>query len=294
MNIVRAAWLSMRPSQWVKNLFVFAGLLFSRNVFQADLLLTVGVAFAVFCGLSGAVYILNDLADAELDRKHPRKSARPIAAGMLSKSTALGIAAVIALVSSAGAFALGTPFAFLAMGYLFLQAAYSFFLKHVVILDVFCIAAGFVIRVIAGAVVIGVEVSSWLIVCTVLLSLFLAFSKRRHEIERLEDEGRGHSKVLAEYSTYLLDQMIGVVAASTVIAYSLYTISPETVERFGTRNLMFTIPFVLYGIFRYLYLIHRKGEGGNPETVLVSDLPLLASVALWIVTAAAIIYLPAI
>jgi 4-hydroxybenzoate polyprenyltransferase len=286
-NILR----SLRPHQWIKNLFVFAGILFSRNILETDLFLTVLAAFVVFCLLSGVVYLLNDIVDVERDRSHPVKSRRPIASGALPVPAAIMMLVLLALVALCAAYAMGTGFFITAIAYLVLQLAYSFYLKHQVILDVFSLAAGFVLRVVAGAVVIDVKVSSWLLLCTILLSLFLGFSKRRHEIETLEDDAKQHRRVLDEYSTYLLDQMIGVVTASTVVCYALYTMSAETIDKFGTKNLIFTIPFVLYGIFRYLYLIHKKGEGGNPETVLVTDKPLLFSIFLWILTAGIIIYI---
>jgi 4-hydroxybenzoate polyprenyltransferase len=176
------------------------------------------------------------------------------------------------------------------LAYFLLQMAYSFYLKHIVILDIFALASGFLLRVIAGAVVINVEISSWLLICTILLSLFLGLSKRRYELVVIGENAQNHRKVLGEYSPYLLDQMISVVTASTVVAYSLYTMSDETIEKFGTKHLIFTIPFVLYGIFRYLYLIHKKEAGGNPENTLVTDRPLMIAVLLWAVTVGIILY----
>ncbi|MGA2090341.1 MAG: decaprenyl-phosphate phosphoribosyltransferase [Endomicrobiales bacterium] len=282
--------ISLRPRQWIKNLFLLAGILFSRHLFDPAFLEVVISAFVVFCLLSGAVYLLNDVKDIENDKNHPRKSLRPIAADLLSKKAALVSFYVITALSLGVAFLLGMPFFLTAVGYFILQVAYTLFLKDMVILDVFSIAAGFVLRVIAGAVVINVVISPWLVICTTLLALFLGLSKRRHEIETLLETAHTHRTVLQSYSTYLLDQMIGVVTASAVVCYALYTMAPETVARFNTRNLLFTIPFVLYGIFRYLFLIHKKGEGGNPETVLTADLPLLIDIVLWALTAGFIIY----
>jgi 4-hydroxybenzoate polyprenyltransferase len=291
MKTIAALWLSLRPKQWVKNLFIFAGILFSQNLGDTAMLTAVIGGFAVFCLLSGAVYILNDLADRERDRKHPVKSRRPIASGAVSIPTATAVMFLAFAASLIAAYHLGLPFFVTAVAYLLLQVAYTFWLKHQVILDVFAIAAGFVLRVVAGAEVISVDISSWLIICTTLLSLFLGLGKRRHEIESMDEEAAsGHRKVLEKYSTYLLDQMIGVVTASTVVCYALYTMADETVERVGSADLVYTVPFVLYAIFRYLYLIHKKGEGGNPETILTSDKPLLASIFLWAATAGIIIY----
>jgi 4-hydroxybenzoate polyprenyltransferase len=282
--------VSLRPRQWIKNLFLFAGILFSRHLFDLPFLGLVISAFCAFCLLSGAVYLLNDVIDIDKDKNHPLKSLRPISAGLLSKNAALAAFCVLTGIALGVSFGLGMPFFLTASGYFALQVAYSLYLKEVVILDVFSIAAGFVLRVVAGAVVINVVISPWLIICTTLLALFLGLSKRRHEIETLEGSGHTHRVVLQSYSTYLIDQMIGVVTASAVVCYALYTVAPETVDRFNTRNLLFTIPFVLYGIFRYLFLIHKKGEGGNPETILTTDLPILADILLWALTAAYIIY----
>jgi 4-hydroxybenzoate polyprenyltransferase len=281
---------SLRPQQWTKNGFVFAALIFSLRVFDVPLLLRTLAAFAVFCLLSGAIYLLNDVCDYAEDRLHPKKSKRPIASGRLSRRTGLAAAAVICLGSLAAALSLGLPFFIAAAAYVVLQAAYSLKLKHVVILDVFLIAAGFVVRVAAGGLVIGVPLSHWLLICTTLLALFIALSKRRHEIVLLEEDAAGHRPILREYSAYLLDQMISVVTASTVIAYCLYTVSPETLAKFGTDRLIFTMPFVLYGIFRYLYLVHKKGQGGSPEEMILRDRPLFFAVILWVAAVIAILY----
>jgi 4-hydroxybenzoate polyprenyltransferase len=284
--------VSLRPSQWTKNLVVFAGLLFGRRLFDPVAVAEACAAVAIFCALSGVVYLLNDVADREADRRHPLKSSRPIASGQLSPSLAVAAALALAAVSLALAFWLRPAFALVALAYLLLLGAYSARLKHIVIIDVLTIAIGFVLRAVAGAVVIGVAISHWLLVCTVLLALFLALSKRRHELVLLADAATEHRRILGEYSPYLLDQMIGVVTASTLIAYIFYTISPETVQNFGTEYLALTIPFPLYGIFRYLYLVHRKEGGGSPAELLVTDRPLLACVALWAATVVLIVYGP--
>jgi len=281
---------SLRPNQWTKNLFVFAPLIFSQNIFNAPYLFKTILAFAIFCLLSGAVYIWNDLRDIEADKLHPIKSQRPLASGRLSKTSALVSFVSISLVGLGCALLLNMTFFILALAYVLLQVIYSAWLKHVVILDVLLIAAGFLLRVSAGGVVILVDISEWLLICTFLLALFIALSKRRHELVFLEEDASHHRPILQEYSPYLLDQMISVVTASTVVAYCLYTISEKTVAKFGSSRLIYTVPFVLYGIFRYLYLIHKKGEGGSPESLILKDKPFLAGILLWIASAVFILY----
>lgn len=281
---------SLRPQQWIKNFFIFAPLIFSQNIFNRPLLVKTIEAFAAFCLVSSAHYIFNDLRDLEEDRRHPLKSQRPLASGRLRKGTAVVALLVIGATGLALAAAINLPFLLIAAGYLVLQTAYSMWLKHVVILDVFVVATGFLIRVVAGGLAIKVQISSWLLICTILLALFLAMGKRRYELVLLDKDAASHRPILKEYNTYLLDQMISVVTASTLLAYCLYTISAETVAKFGTRNLIFTVPFVLYGIFRYLYLIHQKAEGGTPEALIIHDKPLLVDIFLWIVAAALILH----
>lgn len=284
---------SMRPHQWTKNFFVYAALIFSQNIFNLPLLLKTTIAFSAFCLISSALYVFNDLKDLEEDKLHPLKSKRPIASGKIKKSTAILMIVVLGLLGFSSAFTLNKNYFIIILVYFLIQMAYSIKLKHIVILDVFVVALGFLIRVVAGGLAIEVSLSSWLLICTILLALFLALSKRRHELVLLEDGASDHRPILEEYSPYLLDQMIAVVTASTVIAYCLYTISEETVTKFGTTNLIFTVPFVLYGIFRYLYLIHQKSEGGSPEALIVKDKPLLIDIFLWIATAVVILYLSA-
>jgi len=281
---------SVRPAQWTKNLFVFAALVFARQALAERAVLRTAAAFAVFCLLSGAMYLLNDLHDAAEDRRHPKKARRPIAAGRITPAQAVTLSALFGAASLAAAYFLGGPFFAVCAAYAVLQIVYTWKLKNVVILDIFIIAAGFVLRVAAGASVIDVPVSSWLLICTTLLALFVAMGKRRHEIVLLEGAAPDHRPILREYSAYLLDQMISVVTASTLIAYCLYTVSEETVQKFGTENLIYTMPFVLYGIFRYLYLVHQKGQGGSPEELVVKDKPLAASILLWIAAVALILY----
>jgi 4-hydroxybenzoate polyprenyltransferase len=280
---------SLRPQQWIKNFFIFAPLIFSQNVFNRPLLLKTIMAFVTFCLVSSAHYIFNDLRDLEEDRRHPVKSKRPLASGRLKKGPAVVALLVIGAAGLALAAAIDVPFLLIAAGYVVLQTVYSMWLKHVVILDVFVVAAGFLIRVVAGGLAIKVEISSWLLICTTLLALFLAMGKRRYELVLLDKDAASHRPILREYNTYLLDQMISVVTASTLVAYCLYTISAETVTKFGTRNLIFTVPFVLYGIFRYLYLIHQKAEGGTPEALIIRDKPLLIDIFLWVAAAALIL-----
>ena len=283
-------FVSMRPKQWVKNSFIFTALIFSQNLFNSQTLLTSIGAFATFCLISGGVYLINDLLDIEMDKKHPKKSLRPLASGRLRPLIAKIAFILVLAVSLTFSFLINLPFGIIALGYLVVQIAYSAFLKNVVITDVFCIAAGFFLRVVAGAKAIEVPISSWLLICTIFISLFLALGKRRHEILLLGGDAGNHRKVLDEYSITLLDQMVSVATTGTVISYSLYTLSQETIKKFNTENLWFTIPIVLYGIFRYLYLVYRKEEGGDPELLLFEDKPLLASVALYIIVVGIILY----
>jgi 4-hydroxybenzoate polyprenyltransferase len=284
--------VSLRPGQWTKNLIVFAGLVFSLKLFEPPAILTAIEAFVIFCALSGLVYLINDVMDRESDRRHPTKCRRPIAAGDLPVSVALGAAGIIGAIALSAAFMLGFRFGVVAAGYVALQALYSGPLKHIVIIDVLAIAIGFVMRAVAGAVVLDVVISHWLFVCTILLALFIALAKRRHELMLLADEATSHRPILGEYSAYLLDQMIAVVTASTLIAYIFYTISPETEQKFGTSWLGLTIPFPLYGIFRYLYLVHKRELGGSPADLLLNDRPLLACVTFWVLAVVLIIYHP--
>jgi 4-hydroxybenzoate polyprenyltransferase len=275
---------SARPYHWIKNLFVFAALIFARKYTQPDDIKHTILAFIVFCLGASAVYFFNDLADREYDKLHPIKKDRPIASGKLSVPLAWLIAFI--LLSSAVIIGMDLGYSFLLMLiiYIVLNFAYSLGLKNVVILDVMSLAFGFVIRAAAGAAAIDVPISSWLLICTTLLALFLGFAKRRQELVVLGNGAVSHRRSLAHYSPYFLDQMISVVTASTVIAYTFYTLSPEIKEKFGTGELVLTVPFVLYGIFRYLYLVHQKEEGGNPTKLLFTDGPLLVCVGLWIIT----------
>ena len=291
MSTLVAALVALRPRQWVKNFFVFAGLIFSQSLFTPLVWPALG-AFLIFCALSGAIYVFNDLADVEKDRLHPTKRYRPIARGR-----ALGARRRWARGAAAGGqpgrgLPLSVPFGVVATAYAGCCTAYSVWLKHMVILDVLTVAAGFVLRAVAGAAAIGVEISGWLVICTILIALFLALGKRRHEYRTLKGDAAAHRPILAEYSESFLDQMVAVVTASTVTAYALYTMSPDTVAKFHTRLLPVTLPFVLYGIFRYLYLLYRREMGGNPSDLLLNDRALMINTVLWMVALLVIIYGP--
>lgn len=272
---------SLRPHQWAKNLFVLAPLVFAHGLLS-PLLVGRGIAaFAAFCAASSAVYLLNDLRDRERDRHHPLKRHRPIAAGTVAASAAVAAAAVLLAVAGAMAAALGAAFALVLAGYLTLNLLYTLGLKQVVILDVLLISIGFVLRVLAGGAAVGVEVSRWLLLCTIFLALFLAFSKRRHEIELQGERAADQRQVLSEYSPAFLDQMINVVTASAVVSYALYAIAPETTEKYDTQDLIWTIPMVLFGIFRYLFLVYQRPERKNPTEALLSDAPFVVNLLLW-------------
>ena len=281
--------VAMRPWEWVKNGFLFAALLFSNNFLNPSLAGRALIAFVLYCLAAGGIYLINDVWDREEDRLHPQKRARPVTSGALAVPVAVGAAALLLVAAVSGSFLLSAPFGAIAAGYVLLMIAYSRWLKHLVILDVFAIAVGFVLRVVAGAVVIDVRMSHWLLICTMLLALFLGFSKRRHELTALAGEASRHRRVLAEYSPLFLDMMIGVVTSATVVAYTLYTVSEETVRKVGTDGLLLTVPFVLYGIFRYLYLVYHRNHGGSPAQTLLTDLPLIVNVVLWGLASAAIL-----
>lgn len=283
--------ISMRPQQWVKNLVLFAGLVFSFNLFQLDLFLQALTGFLLFCLLTSGVYILNDILDLNSDRAHPVKSTRPIASGILKPPTALTFSILFIVIALTISFYLDWIFGLIALSYLVLNLIYSRYLKQIVILDVMAISLGFVLRAVAGAEIINVEISSWLIVCTTLLALFLGFGKRRYELLLLEDKAIEHRKSLAEYTPYFLDQLISVVTASTVVAYAFYTLSPDVEDKLGTTHMALTIPFVLYGVFRYLYLIHQKEAGGSPTTALLTDKPLIFDILLWFFSVILIVYI---
>jgi len=288
-SLGRALLNEARPKHWIKNGFLFAGIIFAKQLTKPTAIWHVVAAFALFCGAASAIYFMNDLRDRAADRLHPKKRFRPIAAGEVSVPLAwtvsiVGLGVVIPL-----SFLLRPMFGVIIVGYIALQFAYTYWLKEQVLLDVFALATSFVLRAMAGAVVIAAPISPWLYVCTVLLSLCLGFAKRRHELMLLESGAGNHRTVLDEYSATLLEEIIAVVTSATVMAYALYTFNAENLPR--NHAMMFTIPFVLYAVFRYLYLVYRKGEGGSPEEALFADRPLLVCILLWGITSVAILYI---
>jgi 4-hydroxybenzoate polyprenyltransferase len=286
----RALFKGMRPKQWTKNLVVFLPLIFDGKLFVPQLLLKTSVAFALFCLMSSTVYLINDLVDMEKDRQHPVKRQRPLASGALSPGVAIAAIVVFILVSLPLSLWLDGGFSLILFSYLLLNIAYSFYLKNLVIVDVLILAAGFLLRVAGGVVVVDVErFSPWLYLVITLGALFLGFGKRRHELLLLEESANFHRSILAEYTVPFLDQLIALVTSTLVIAYSLYTFSAPNLPQ--NHAMMLTIPLVLYGLFRYLYLIHVKEEGGAPDELLFHDKPLLVDVGLWLVAVIAILYL---
>ena len=279
-----------RPTQWLKNGIVMAALVFAGELSDTAKLERAILAMLLFCLLSSAVYAFNDLIDREKDRQHPLKKDRPLASGRLPTAPAVLLSLVFMGVGLMSAWWLDGYFMIAAVCFLVLNVFYSLFLKDVVIVDAMSIALGFVIRAYAGALVIGVPASKWLLINTLLLALFLSFGKRRHELILLADSATAHRKILSRYSPYLLDQLIGVTTASVVVMYMLYSFSPEVSEKLGTQNLFLTIPFVVYGIFRYLYLIHKEEKGGSPTKVLITDRPILLTVCLWLLTVMVVLY----
>jgi 4-hydroxybenzoate polyprenyltransferase len=285
----RALITSLRPRHWTKNVLLFAGIVFARQLTDQRLLVLSLAGFVVFCLLSSAVYIINDLADLTRDREHPIKRLRPLAAGRISPAAARRMAAALVVVCLYAAFTLGPPFGFAASTYLALQLSYSLLLKDVVIVDVLTIAAGFVLRAAAGAAVVSVVMSPWLLATTGFGALFQGFAKRRHELGLLAGGARSHRPSLGHYTVHLLDHFILTAAALVIITYTLYTmLNPDKVP----AGMMLTVPLVVYGIFRYLYLIYVHGEGGSPEELLLSDKPLLSVILLWGLVVVALLYVP--
>lgn len=292
--MVLAILKTLRPHQWTKNLLLFAALIFSLNFNDEDLLLRTVAAFGVFCLLSGGVYLLNDLKDREKDRLHPVKRNRPIASGRLPIRMALGAMVVILAAGFGAAFTLGPHFFGVAAAYFGLNLAYSFALRSRMLLDVMAIAGGFVLRAIAGAEVLvdagaDVQISPWLLMCTFFLSLVLALGKRRHELGAADD---GHRRSLRGYSVSFVDRLTTIAIGVTLLSYSIYSIWPDTVENFGTENLVFTIPFVFYGLARYLYLVTERDGGADPSEMLITDRGILGTVVLWSLTVLLILYRP--
>ena len=284
-NIVK----TMRPKQWLKNVFVFAGLVFDRQLFSlASFLLTLAAAF-LFCLASSMIYIINDLVDIEFDRQHPIKKHRPLASGALSQRSAIIALVMLGLFTFPAAFFLNTALGWIIAAYFILMLAYSLWLKHIALIDVMIIAAGFVLRVAAGVMIIETErFSPWLVVATVFLALFIGLGKRRSEIELLNTQAPSHRRVLDGYTLELLDQLLTIVLSATLMTYCLYTFS--TTNTPDSYHMMFTIPFVIYGLFRYLYLVRIENSGGTPEDIVVSDRPMQAAILLWGITVVVILY----
>lgn len=292
MSNLRGVIKTMRPKQWSKNVFIFAALVFDGKLFMPDLLLRILLAFVLFSMAASAVYLLNDLVDIEKDRQHPRKRSRPLPAGELSPRFAAVAAAVLALTSLAGGFALEPWMGVILVVYLAQNMLYSYWLKNVVIIDAMIVSLGFLLRVIAGVVVVHVtNFSPWLYVCSALLTLFISFGKRRHELVLLDDNAAGHRAILQEYNLPFLDQIITLITTSMLLAYTLYTFEAQTTLASSQRMLL-TVPFVFYFVLRYLYLIHVRKQGGAPEELLFEDKPLLLGVVLWGLSAIAVIYWP--
>lgn len=286
-------FLSMRPKQWTKNLVLFAGVVFSKSFLEAAPVIKSFFGFAFFCMLSGSIYILNDLFDKKVDQQHPVKKLRPIASGALGRTAAVAVIVLLFAVFVPASWLLGREFFLLSLAFVIVNGAYSLFLRHVVILDVIAISFSFLIRAGAGVVVLHSEIpdlefSPWLWICTLFLSLFLAICKRRNEFSNLAD-AQNHRHSLRDYSAHLLDQLVGLSATATLISYSIYTVWPSTVEKFGTKNLVYTIPFVAFGIMRYLYLVYNRHEGGDPSGVLLTEKAIIIDVFLWFATTVLII-----
>lgn len=287
--LIVAALKALRPKQWTKNAALLVPLLFAKSIFAQGLAVRALLGVGIFSLLASGVYVVNDWFDREKDRLHPEKRKRPIAAGHLPGPAAIGLVALCWGVAGFGAWRLSSSFAAVLLGYLVLQALYTSVLKQMVLLDIMAIALGFILRVVAGAEAIDVVVSNWLFLCTLLGALFLGFAKRRAELSSLED-ATAHRASLADYTVPLLDQMMSICAACIILAYGLYTVSKETVEHVGSDHLKFTVPFVVYGVFRYLFLVHKRGAGGAPEEVLLSDAPLLVDIALILAVAGWALY----
>jgi len=281
----------IRPVQWIKNTVVLAALVFAGEITSVASVETALAAMVVFCLLSSAVYVFNDLIDREQDQQHPLKKMRPIASGRVSPKVAVVLMLILLAVALAGAYLIGPLFLLVSAAFIVLNLTYTIWLKNIVIVDVMSIGISFVLRALAGAVAIDVPASTWMLINTLFLALFLAFGKRRHELLLLEDSATAHRKILGRYSPYLLDQLIAVVTPSVVVMYMLYSFSTEVSTKLGTDMLFLTIPFVIYGVFRYLYLIHKEECGGSPTKVLISDMPILVTVVLWILTVIMVLYI---
>lgn len=288
--MIKYLFFSLRPKQWFKNLFIFLPLIFGKRLFDLNIVIETAAAFFLFSLASGVVYLINDIIDIENDKIHPIKKFRPIASGKVSIQQAIVTALILGAASITLSLLLNVYFGALVIVYIIFNFAYSKVLKEFVIIDVFCLGAFFLLRIIAGIVVTGVGFSHWMVFMTVLLALFLGFNKRRQELKTLQRKANFHRHVLLRYNAYFIDQMIAVITSSIVIAYMLYTVDAKTVRTFGSSHLMYSIPFVYYGIFRYLYLIHKKGKMGDPTRILLSDRKLQINIVLWALACIAVIY----
>ena len=271
----------MRPAHWAKNVFVLAPLVFANKLTDGDAIGRAFLAFGLFCAASSAVYIFNDIRDREEDRRHPVKRDRPLAAGSVGVGAAAATLVVLAAVAVGGAATLGTTVLWVVVAYLVLNLLYTVWLKQIVILDVMAVAVGFVLRVQGGGAAIPVRVSAWLLLCTIFVALFLAFSKRRHELMLLNDSAADQRRVLSHYGPAFLDQMINVVTASSVLSYALYSVTAESLTGDQHQLMVYTVPFVLFGIFRYLYLIYQRSSHLNPTEAILRDVPFLVNIVLW-------------
>jgi 4-hydroxybenzoate polyprenyltransferase len=291
MQRFKLLFLSLRPKHWVKNLFIFAGPFFSLKIFDLDNLSRLVIAFFCWCLVTSAMYLFNDIKDRQEDVLHPHKKARPLASGKLDVKDAYIAFALLSFSSIIFSIKLNFNFSIFVILYFLINVLYTVYLKHVIILDVMCIASGFVFRVASGAVLIGVGLSEWIIMCTFLLSLFLGFGKRQEEIMSLEEEAVRHRKVLKDYDKGFLEHVPYVLVSSTIVCYILYTVSQEAVRKFGTKNLIYTTPFVIYGLFRYVYIAYEKKKGADPTQVLFQDMPTVINIILWVITTGLIIYI---
>lgn len=282
---------AFRPKHWIKNFFIFLPMIFGGKLFDSPIALRVTAAFFLFSFAASAVYIFNDIIDLAKDKKHSIKRLRPIASGKVSVRRAIILAFLLSAVSIPISFLLSSLFGLVVLGYLIFNVVYSRILKEIVIVDIFCIAGFFFLRILAGSVVANLELSHWIILMTILLALFLGFNKRRGELRFLKNEAKDHRKVLSKYSTYFIDQIIAVITSSVVIVYTLYAIDARTTQVFGTNHIIYTIPFVYYGIFRYLYIMQKNKKSGDPTRILFSDRPLQISILLWILVVISVVYL---
>lgn len=289
-SLITNLFISMRPQQWVKNLIIYAGIIFAQQFFKGPSFLKVSFAFLLFCLITSCIYLINDLKDIEKDKIHPIKKFRPLSSGRLSPKIVLIFLIVLAPLCLWLSFWLDLRFGFIVLLYFFIMVGYSFGLKEIIIIDAFIIAMGFVLRGIAGVEVMGIEMSPWFFLCASLLALFIVFCKRKHELLVLNEQAGLHRTILKQYNHTLLDQLVSITAASVILTYALYTLAPETVLKFNTRKLVYTVPFVLLGLFRFLYLVYKKEKGGSAEKLMLSDWPLICVMFSWLGAVLIILY----